>query len=100
MRSSSAIAGQLSLFDLIAAASNPVRQILAMCIATGEQISAREPSLDELRLVPQGQYVVTVAGHPYVLQKTGLKIDDVQEGYKFFHYVIENIVYTGTFVGV
>lgn len=90
MRSSSVMAGQLNLFDLIAAATNPAKQILAMCVATREQVSAREPSSDELRLVPQGQYVVTVAGHPYVLQKTGLKVDDVQEGHKFFHYIIEN----------
>lgn len=99
MRSSSVMTGQLSFFDLIATATVPAKQIVAMCIATGEQVSAREPSSDELRLVPQGQYVVSVAGHPYVLQKTGPNVDDVQEGYKFFHYVIENIVYTGTFVG-
>lgn len=84
--------GQVSLFDVIAVANNAVR---AFCIATNE----RQPNARQREMVPRAEYVVNIGGHAFVLQKTSLKKTEVPEGYRFYHYQVEDSVYSGIFVG-
>ena len=87
--------GQVSLFDVIAAANNAVR---AFCIATNESVPVRQPNARQREMVPRAEYVVNIGGHAFVLQKTSLKKTEVPEGYRFYHYQVEDSVYSGIFV--
>lgn len=50
-------------------------------------------------LVPDGEYFVMVGVHPMVLRKTELSENDVPESHRFYHYEVEDSVYSGIFVG-
>ena len=61
--------------------------------------SSEKPSEWMKQLVPDSEYVVMVGTHPLVMRKTTLTADEVPEGHKFYHYLIDGAVYAGIFVG-
>ena len=62
-------------------------------------VEASKPKPWMNRLVPDGEYVVDVGGHPLVLKPTKLKVDGIAQGHQFYHYLIDGRVYSGIFVG-
>lgn len=59
-----------------------------------------EPVTDWMRrLVPDGKFTVMVGTHPLVLQPTRLKTSEIPKGHEFYHYVVDDVVYSGIFVG-
>lgn len=92
------IVGQLSLFDTPPA----VGGVSATCLREydREKKSAEIPSPQMKRLVPDGEYVVYIGGHPLVLRPTDLKPEEVPEGHRFYHYLVGGRVYSGVFVGI
>ena len=50
-------------------------------------------------LVPNGEYVVHVAGHPLVLRPAGITQKAIPKGHEFYHYLIGDKLYAGIFVG-
>ncbi|MBP3398820.1 MAG: hypothetical protein J6K75_03580 [Erysipelotrichaceae bacterium] len=51
------------------------------------------------RLVPRGEYVIDIGEHPMVLKPTTLKEKDIPNGHHFYHFRINDEIYTGVFVG-
>lgn len=81
-----AIEGQLSIFDILAAVQpkESVSPVLAMCIANRKTAETRKPTPAELKLVPNGEYVVLVDKKPFVLCETDVSESEVPEGHKYF----------------
>lgn len=50
-------------------------------------------------LVPDGEYVIMVGNHPCVLRRTEMAPNRIPEGHTFYHFLVDNIVYSGVFVG-
>ena len=50
-------------------------------------------------LIPAGEYVVQVAGHPLVLRPMPGRQANIQRGHEYYHYMIGGRLYAGTFVG-
>lgn len=50
-------------------------------------------------LIPAGEYVVQVAGHPLVLRPMPGRQADIQCGHEYYHYMIGGRLYAGTIVG-
>lgn len=49
--------------------------------------------------VPNGEYVIHVAGHPLVLRPAGITRKAIPKGHEFYHYLIGDKLYAGIFVG-
>lgn len=52
-----------------------------------------------LGLVPHGEHVIFVAGKPFVFSRTDACSGGVNEGSRYFHYMIGDQIYSGIFVG-
>lgn len=50
-------------------------------------------------LVPNGEYVINIAGHPLVLRPAGITQKAIPKGHEYYHYLIGSKLYTGIFVG-
>lgn len=73
--------------------------IPAKSLFDGSEYDAFAPSEFMKRLVPEGEYVVMIGSHPLVLRPTKLNASEVPEGHQFYHFEIENTVYSGVFIG-
>ena len=84
---------QLSMFTM------NVDSITATCCMDGcpARASPVEPWM--AALIPAGEYVVQVAGHPLVLRPMPGRQADIQRGHEYYHYIIGGRLYAGTFVG-
>ena len=76
-----------------------VDPITATCCMDGcpARASPVEPWM--AALIPAGEYVVQVAGHPLVLRPMPGRQADIQRGHEYYHYMIGGRLYAGTFVG-
>ena len=83
---------QMSLFC-------PNEEAEAICCMDGGRTTASAPEGWMKRLVPAGEYVVMVGVHPLVLRPVPLRAEDIQEGHRYYHYLIGGRVYAGIFVG-
>lgn len=83
---------QMSLFC-------PCEEAEAICCMDGGRTTASAPEDWMKRLVPAGEYVVLVGAHPLVLRPVPLRVEDIQEGHRYYHYLIGSRVYAGIFVG-
>lgn len=87
---------QLSLFDLV---QDRQEEETAVSCMTGRK-SFLKPLEDWMKkLIPEGIGYVTVGEHPMVLRPTKLSRERIPEGHTFYHYEVENAVYSGIFVG-
>lgn len=50
-------------------------------------------------LVPNGEYVIYIAGHPLVLRPAGITQKAIPKGHEYYHYLIGGKLYAGIFVG-
>ena len=84
---------QLSMFTM------NVDPITATCCMDGcpARASPVEPWM--AALIPAGEYVVQIAGHPLVLRPMPGRQADIQRGHEYYHYMIGGRLYAGTFVG-
>lgn len=84
---------QLSMFTM------NVDPVTATCCMDGcpARASPVEPWM--AALIPTGEYVVQVAGHPLVLRPMPGRQADIQRGHEYYHYMIGGRLYAGTFVG-
>lgn len=73
--------------------------IPAKSLFDGSEYDAFAPSEFMKRLVPEGEYVVMIGSHPLVLRPTKLNASEVPEGHQFYHFEIENTIYSGVFIG-
>ena len=73
---------QLSMFTM------NVEQVTATCCMDGcpARASPVEPWM--AALIPAGEYVVQVAGHPLVLRPMPGRQADIQRGHEYYHYMI------------
>lgn len=71
----------------------------AICCMDGERTRASVPEGWMKSLVPAGEYVVMVGVHPLVLRPTKFRPEEIQEGHRYYHYLIGSRVYAGIFVG-
>ena len=73
---------QLSMFTM------NVEQVTATCCMDGcpARASPVEPWMAEL--IPAGEYVVQVAGHPLVLRPMPGRQANIQRGHEYYHYMI------------
>ena len=83
---------QMSLFC-------PCEETEAICCMDGGRKTASAPEAWMKRLVPAGEYVVLVGAHPLVLRPVPLRVEEIQEGHHYYHYLIGSQVYAGIFVG-
>ena len=83
---------QMSLFC-------PNEEAEAICCMDGGRTTASAPEGWMKRLVPTGEYVVMVGAHPLVLRPVPLRVEDIQEGHHYYHYLIGGQVFAGIFVG-
>mgnify|MGYP001123447572 FL=1 len=83
---------QMSLFC-------PCEEAEAICCMDGGRTTASAPEGWMKRLVPTGEYVVMVGAHPLVLRPVPLRVEDIQEGHHYYHYLIGGQVFAGIFVG-
>lgn len=86
-------ANQLSFFDLLEDRSKAVN----LRDGRKEKTSTPEPWMK--RLIPGGELVITVGGHPMVLSPTPAKAEDIREELRYMHYTVGNTLYSGIFVG-
>ena len=86
--------GQLSLFDII----NEHKDI-AVCCWDDSRLHLQQAESWMKRLIPDGEYVVIPGDHPLVLKPTALTRADIPKGHEYYHYLIGNLVYAGTFIG-
>lgn len=84
---------QISLFDL-----HP-EDTMARCSTGGRTAPANRPEPWMKRLVPNGEYFVRVGDHPLFLKSAPTKEEDISEGHRYYHYIIDGQVYAGVFVG-
>lgn len=87
---------QLSFFSMLAAPALP--QVAVCCMDGGSQTAAPAESWMK-RLVPGGEYVVQVAGHPLVLRPAESTVDAIPAGHSYYHYTIGERLFSGVFVG-
>ena len=82
---------QLSMFTM------NVDPVTATCCMDGcpARASPVEPWM--AALIPAGEYVVQVAGHPLVLRPMPGRQADIQRGHEYYHYMIGGRLYAGTF---
>ena len=75
------------------------RMVTATCCMDGcpARASPVEPWM--AALIPAGEYVVQIAGHPLVLRPMPGRQADIQRGHEYYHYMIDGRLYVGTFVG-
>ena len=50
-------------------------------------------------LVPNGEYVINIAGHPLVLRPAEISQKAIPKGHEYYHYLIGSKLYAGIFVG-
>lgn len=84
---------QLSMFTM------NVAPIVAICCMDDQPARASPAESWMAALIPAGEYVVQVAGHPLVLRPAPGKQTDIQCGHEYYHYMIGGRLYAGTFVG-
>lgn len=90
---------QLDLYSLI----DPMPDAVTAAVSCFDRITeAILTAPNELcrRLVPDGEYVVDVGGHPLVLRPTKLKESEIPQGHHFYHYRVGERIYAGIFVGI
>lgn len=85
---------QLSLFQ----AEKPTKAT-AVCCMDSSTLHAHKPEAKIKELVPESEYVVYVGGHLLALKPTKLTPEKIPDGHKFYHYMINEEVYAGIFVG-
>ena len=86
---------QLSLFDDLFS----TEKVIAVNCFTSQQVQT-EPVEDWMqRLVPDGDYAITVGGHPMVLRRLKAAKPKIPKGLEFCHYRISGVPYSGVFVG-
>ena len=80
---------QLSMFTM------NVEQVTATCCMDGcpARASPVEPWM--AALIPAGEYVVQIAGHPLVLRPMPGRQADIQRGHEYYHYMIGGRLYAG-----
>lgn len=84
---------QLSMFAMNA---DPITAICCM----DDQLAKASPVEPWMAaLIPAGEYVVQIAGHPLVLRPMPGRQADIQRGHEYYHYMIGGRLYAGTFVG-
>lgn len=71
----------------------------AVCCADGQAAVIERPEPWMLGLVPHGEHVIFVGGKPFVLSRTDACSGGVNEGSRYFHYMIGDQIYSGIFVG-
>jgi len=84
---------QISLFD------DAFGAIKAVSCFDGSEANTRELFPHEKRLVRDGAYVVDIGGHALVLRPTSTPAAKIPAGHEFYHYLIDQRVFSGIFVG-
>ena len=84
---------QVSMFTM------NVDPVTATCCMDGCPARANPVEPWMAALIPAGEYVVQVAGHPLVLRPMPGRQADIQRGHEYYHYMIGGRLYAGTFVG-
>lgn len=84
---------QLSMFTM------SMEQTTAICCFGRGLASATPIETWMTDLVPNGEYVIHVAGHPLVLRPAGITRKAIPKGHEFYHYLIGDKLYAGIFVG-
>ena len=77
----------------------PVEADEDICCDVGRTTASAAEVLRKKHLVPAGEDVVMVGGRPLVLRPVALRAEDIQEGHRYYHYLIGGRVYAGIFVG-
>ena len=86
-------AEQLSFFSMLALPQ------IAVCCMDGKAMTAEPAESWMTRLVPGGEYLVQVAGHPLVLRPAENTEETIPDGHRYYHYTIGNRLFSGVFVG-
>ena len=73
---------QLSMFTM------NVDPVTATCCMDGCPARANPVEPWMAALIPAGEYVVQVAGHPLVLRPMPGRQADIQRGHEYYHYMI------------
>lgn len=87
--------GQFSFF-----LEEPSRRITATNLFDNKSVSVEPVTSWMLHLVPNGKFTVMVGTHPMVLRPMKLKESKIPKGHEYYHYVIDDVVYSGIFVGI
>ena len=85
---------QLSLFD-----ANTDPKAKAVSCMDGSTLHTHKPEAKTKEIVPECEYVVHVGGHLLALKPTKLTAENIQDGHRFYHYMINGQVFSGIFVG-
>lgn len=84
---------QLTLFD------PPERPTAVTNLMDGREEPVKDLESWMQAIVPSGEMVVMVGIHPMVLCPTALTKEEVRPEMRYCHYLADNTVYSGVFVG-